>query len=139
MATNRGCPEGVDDVTYSAHAELRMLPDPTAPANTRRWLRDMLTDSGLARELLDDTLLVVDELVMNAVVHAATPISVTLEYSVNACRCSVSDRCATGPLPRVVERADGSGRGLRLVNAIASTWGVERSHTGTTVWAEIAI
>jgi anti-sigma regulatory factor (Ser/Thr protein kinase) len=114
-----------------------MPPDTVAPAYVRQWLRDMLRGSGVASEVLSDTLQVVDELVTNSIVHAATPIVVTLEYARDACRCSVRDRCATGPLPRIVERADGTGRGLRLVNAIASAWGVERSAAGTTVWAEI--
>ena len=114
-----------------------MPPDTTAPAFVRKWLRDMLNGSGVTSEVLSDTLQVVDELVTNSIVHAATPIVVTLEYSRNACRCAVRDRCATGPLPRLVERADGTGRGLRLVNAIATEWGVERSTAGTTVWAEI--
>lgn len=120
-----------------ARAELSMLPDPTAPAHARQWLRDMLGGFGPPRELLDDTLIVVDELVSNSVVHAATPIVVTLEYSAGVCRCAVTDRCASGPLPRLLERADGSGRGLRIVNAIASAWGVERSDAGTTVWVEV--
>jgi anti-sigma regulatory factor (Ser/Thr protein kinase) len=125
-------------MTDRAHAELRMLPDPSAPAYVRNWLRDMLGGSDLPDELVSDALLVVDELVTNAVVHAATPIVVTLEHSTSGCRCVVSDRGATGPLPRIVERADGTGRGLRVVNAVASSWGVERSDSGTTVWADIA-
>ena len=115
-----------------------MLPEPAAPAHARQWLRDMLAGFGPPHELLADTLIVVDELVSNSVLHAATPMVVTLEYEPSVVRCSVSDRCASGPMPRVVERADGTGRGLRLVNAIATRWGVERSHVGTTVWAEIA-
>jgi anti-sigma regulatory factor (Ser/Thr protein kinase) len=124
-------------MTERARAELGMPPDVGAPAYVRQWLRDMLHGSDVTTEVLGDTILVVDELVTNSIVHAATPIVVTLEYSRDACRCSVRDRCATGPLPRLVERADGTGRGLRLVNAIANTWGVERSDSGTTVWAEI--
>jgi anti-sigma regulatory factor (Ser/Thr protein kinase) len=119
------------------HAELRMLPDPGAPAYVRGWLRDMLRGSGLRDELVSDALLVVDELVTNAVVHAETPIVVTLDHSSDECRCMVSDRGVTGPLPRLVERADGTGRGLRVVNAVASSWGVERTALGTSVWADI--
>jgi len=114
-----------------------MPPDVTAPAYVRKWLRDMLDGSGVTSDVLSDTILVVDELVTNSLLHAATPMVVTLEYSRDACRCSVHDKCSTGPMPRLVERADGTGRGLRLVNAIASAWGVERSDSGTTVWAEI--
>ena len=114
-----------------------MLPDPTAPAHARQWLRDMLGGFGPPGDLVDDTLIVVDELVSNSVVHAATPIVVTLEYSAGVCRCAVTDRLASGPMPRLLERADGSGRGLRIVNAIATAWGVERTDTGTTVWVEV--
>ncbi len=124
-------------MTERARAELGMPPDLSAPAYVRQWLSDMLNGSDVTTEVLGDTILVVDELVTNSIVHAATPIVVTLEYSRDACRCSVRDRCATGPLPRLVERADGTGRGLRLVNAIANAWGVERSASGTTVWAEV--
>jgi anti-sigma regulatory factor (Ser/Thr protein kinase) len=120
-----------------AHAELSMLPNGAAPAHARQWLRDMLTGFGPSSELLEDTIVVVDELVTNAVIHAATPILVVLEYSPDRCHCSVTDKCVEGPLPRLVERADGTGRGLRLVRAIATEWGIERSAAGTTVWAEI--
>jgi anti-sigma regulatory factor (Ser/Thr protein kinase) len=120
-----------------ARAELSMLPNGAAPAHAREWLRDMLSGFGPSPEVLEDTILVVDELVTNAVVHAATPIVVALEYSPDRCLCSVLDRCVDGPLPRLVERADGTGRGLRLVRAIATAWGVERTAAGTTVWAEI--
>jgi anti-sigma regulatory factor (Ser/Thr protein kinase) len=114
-----------------------MLPEANAPAHARQWLREMLTGFSSPRELLDDTLIVVDELVSNSVRHAATPIVVTLEYASGVCRCAVTDRCTSGPLPRLLERADGSGRGLRIVNAIASSWGVERSNAGTTVWVQV--
>ena len=124
-------------MTDRARAELAMPPDPTAPAYVRQWLRDMLRGSGLPSDVLHDALVIVDELVTTSVVHAATPIVVTLEYSPDACRCSVRDRCTSGPLPRLIERADGTGRGLRLVNAIATAWGVDRSESGTMVWAEI--
>ena len=89
-------------MTDRARAELGMPPDPAAPAYARQWLRDMLHGSGPPNEMMDDTLLVVDELVTNSVVHAATPITVTLEYSRNTCRCSVRDRCA---FPRAASTA----------------------------------
>lgn len=122
----------------SGSVELSIAPSANAPAYARRWLRDVLTQSAMSRELLEDTVLVVDELVTNAVVHAATPIVVALEFGPGGCECSVMDRCAAGPMPRLVERADGSGRGLRLVEAVSSEWGVERSSIGTRVWAAIA-
>jgi|1186.fasta_scaffold21014_4 anti-sigma regulatory factor (Ser/Thr protein kinase) len=116
-----------------ALAELRMMPDHHAPEHARRWLRDALADSELAQELVEDSLLVVDELVTNAVVHAGTPIVVTVEHSRTGCECAVTDQCTSGQLPHLVERLDGTGRGLRLVDALSSSWAVERSGAGTTV------
>jgi hypothetical protein len=52
-------------------------------------------------------------------------------------RCFVHDECSDGPYPRIIETADGYGRGLRLVALLSVAWGVERGEDGTTVWAEI--
>jgi anti-sigma regulatory factor (Ser/Thr protein kinase) len=122
----------------SGSVELSISSNVDAPGYARRWLRDVLAQSSMSRELLEDTVLVVDELVTNAVVHAATPIVVALEFGPSGCRCSVTDRRSAGPMPRLVEGTDGSGRGLRLVDAVSSEWGVERSDVGTRVWASIA-
>lgn len=123
----------------AGRAEFHALPSMAAPADARRWVREAAIGSALSHEFVEDTVLIVDELVMNAVAHGGAPIAATLEFSDAFCRCSVSDGGLDGPLPRLVERADGTGRGLRIVAAIASRWGVERSHRGTTVWVELAM
>jgi anti-sigma regulatory factor (Ser/Thr protein kinase) len=117
--------------------ELAMLPTATAPGHARRWLHDALA----AVELDDDTLqlvvLVVDELVTNAVIHAGTPIDVRVQHDSGVVHCVVRDRRTDGPLPRIIETVDGRGRGLRLVDVLSRRWGVDRDTAGTNVWAEI--
>ena len=81
--------------------------------------------------------LVVDELVTNAAVHAGTRIQVTVGRKHDLYRCVVRDECTDGPFPRIIETADGYGRGLRVVALLSVSWGVERDAAGTSVWAEI--
>ena len=114
-----------------------MLPNGAAPAHAREWLRNMLSGFGPSSELLEDTIIVVDELVTNAVVHAgnahrggagvlAGPMSLLGHRPVRRRPAAASRRACGWHGPR-----------LRLVRAIATAWGVERTAAGTTVWAEI--
>ena len=57
--------------------------------------------------------LVVDELVTNATLHAGTRMQVTVGRKNGLFRCVVRDECTEGPYPRIIETADGYGRGLR--------------------------
>jgi anti-sigma regulatory factor (Ser/Thr protein kinase) len=84
-----------------------------------------------------DLALVVTELVANAVNHAGTVLRVRLEIRRSGVRVEVSDGSAwrgpaseTDPLPE-------HGRGLALVRAIATRYGVKVLKRGKTVWAEI--
>jgi anti-sigma regulatory factor (Ser/Thr protein kinase) len=101
-------------------------------------VRETLVDSGLSDQTVVDAVLMIDELVTNAVVHAGTPILVTLEPRPEGYRCEVVDQCVDGPMPRLVHVTAGAGRGLRFVEFMATAWGVERTPHGTTVWVEVA-
>ena len=72
------------------------------------------------RELVNDTVIAVDELVSNSVLHAATLIVVTLEYGAGVCRCAVTDRGASGPLPPLVGARRRHKARSRVVNAVAT-------------------
>lgn len=105
----------------------------------------------LARHLVDDTLLVwnqtqlkdtaellTTELVANAVRHAESPLSLRVIDEPGAVRVEVLDR--SNELPRPVKPAPGatSGRGLVLVDTLATEWGVERMQDGKCVWFRLA-
>lgn len=115
-----------------------VLPDAAAPSYARRWLRDALDGADRSDDAIDLLILVVDELVTNAVIHANTPVHVTVERFQRYYRCEVRDECHQGPLPRIVELTSGHGRGLRLVDRFSVDWGVDRDAHGTAVWALIA-
>jgi anti-sigma regulatory factor (Ser/Thr protein kinase) len=114
--------------TAASPAEARHLVSRFAAEN------DLHDDSGAA-------LLVLSELVTNAVLHGAEPIEVYVCRDHDLLRIEVSDG---GPrTDGVVPRSQGDprpgGRGLHIVNSLADRWGTTDSDTGKTVWAEMAI
>jgi two-component sensor histidine kinase len=100
-------------------------------------VRGLLEDLDAPEDARYAVTLVVDELVTNATLHAATRMQVTVGRKNGLYRCVVRDECTDGPYPRIIETADGYGRGLRVVALLSVSWGVERDAGGTSVWAEI--
>jgi GAF domain-containing protein/anti-sigma regulatory factor (Ser/Thr protein kinase) len=83
-------------------------------------------------------LLVVTELVTNAVRHATPPIGLRLQLLDDQVVCEVSD--ADGRQPRQLSSRpdDDTGRGLQLVDALASGWGSRPTTGGKVVWSAVA-
>ncbi|MFB6960510.1 SpoIIE family protein phosphatase [Streptomyces sp. NPDC056309] len=119
-----------------------------APRSARAVLRSALaewTDLGfeIGERLAEDALIVVSELVTNAVVHAGTDIELTcwLEPETGACVVEVCDhhpsRAPREHSPGTPHETPEYGRGLRLVATLCEAWGVTY-RTGTkTVWARL--
>lgn len=116
-----------------------LLPSEPASAGVlRRELRALLVSLPPAQ--LDDVVLTASEVIANAVLHGAGPITVWIWPGRHALRVEVTD--SGGGTPRVreaVDRQDGGGRGLFIVDEIANRWGVLPSDVGPgkTVWFEI--
>ena len=121
----------------SGPAETRLPDDKTAPGLARAFLREAVCDVHHA-EVLDEAELLVSEVVTNAVLHGAPPITLRVECDGSRLLVSVTDR---NPDPAHVRSAgprDESGRGIRLVDFISDEWGVEpRSGEGKDVWFTI--
>lgn len=115
---------------------------PCAPAVARALVRDTLTGWGL-RDIVDEALLVVSELVTNAVVHALPPITLSLHRHGGAVRGEVIDHGPTWIVrpPIALDDTDAEqGRGLALVDAVASRWGIDPlpSEGGKCAWFLLA-
>jgi GAF domain-containing protein len=92
-------------------------------------------------ELLDETLLLVTELVTNAVVHAGTEIELQMETADDGVRVEVVDRSpASSPVLRPIpsETREG-GRGVFLLDALASEWGTRHFGGGKSVWFSLGV
>ena len=83
----------------------------------------------------DDAVLVLSELVTNAMVHAAAGCTVEVRHSDDVVRLEVQDRSRQAPAMRPVGPSDVGGQGLLLVEALAEAWGWEPTADGKGVWA----
>jgi anti-sigma regulatory factor (Ser/Thr protein kinase) len=108
-----------------------------APAAARHFVAEVLEGWGHPPGLLEDAKLVVSELATNAVTHASSPFSVAMRPDGSSVRLSVRDASCASPSVRHGDGWSDSGRGLRLVDAVAADWGVEMEAEGKTVWAEL--
>lgn len=132
--------QGGDQVTRTQVIQLDGAPD--APARGRHAVTAVLEEWGCDPAMREDLLLVVSELVTNAVVHGAEPIVVTMVQVPERVRVEVTDG-ATGSSPhnnpRPATDAE-NGRGLAVVTRLAVAWGWRASPgDGKTVWAELPV
>jgi anti-sigma regulatory factor (Ser/Thr protein kinase) len=129
--------------------ELRLCPDPSmelqatfgwsdrSPGQARRFVTDCLVAWG-RRDLIDDAALIATELATNAVLHARTGFTLVItRQPEGTIRIAVRDNSLMPPRPRRAGPLDRSGRGLSLVEALASAWGTDPLADGKVVWADL--
>lgn len=79
------------------------------------------------------------ELVTNAVRHAATALTLRITYRNNQLRVSVHDRDRQMARLQSPSESDDHGRGLLIVNSVATRWGSEPVVGGKVVWAAMQV
>lgn len=142
--------------------QLEIRPDPTEVGRARRWARSRLAGLGIAADepLAETLILLVSELVTNAVVHtghaAVLRLSLPAEATEEVVRSGQAERSGQAPEPAAatvrVEVADSSsrapvprcaggdatgGRGLALVDCLADRWGWSPEGAGKSIWCEL--
>jgi hypothetical protein len=121
------------DAEINATARARFPADIESPRAARHFVSDVMHERGFGREARDEAELVVTELSANAVVHADSAFSVSLDAGAEIVRIAVHDSVPVDPALLIVRPR----RGLGLVSAISRDWGVDVTAQGKTVWAEI--
>ncbi|MFD8258835.1 ATP-binding protein [Streptomyces griseoluteus] len=113
---------------------------PGSPAQARRLARTRLAGWSVCADTCESAVLVVSELVTNAVVHTASSrVVCELADHDGLVRIAVRDEgCAPGEPHPAQERPDEEhGRGLLLVAALCRAWGAQEYGPGLLVWAEL--
>ena len=103
-----------------------------APGQARALLREHA--DGLDRDRLDTAVLLISELVTNAVLHGTGEIRLMIDVGNGDARFTVCDEGRGTPIVRPEPGPDG-GWGLRLVGELAARWGVREGRTQ--VWFEL--
>ncbi|MFF0740860.1 ATP-binding protein [Streptomyces sp. NPDC004111] len=142
--------------------QLEVGADPAEVGRARRWARSRLVGSGIAADepLAETLVLLISELVTNAVVHTGCPAVLRMLFPGDlgrapqagsgaapggpagafvgcTVRVEVADVSACPPRPRHAEGEDTNGRGLELVDGLADRWGWQAEGTGKRIWCEV--
>ncbi|MFE9683161.1 ATP-binding protein [Streptomyces sp. NPDC006285] len=135
--------------------QLEIRPDPAEVGRARRWARSRLAGSGIAADepLAETLILLVSELVTNAVVHTGRPAVLRLSVPAAAAgpaaggralgevvatvRLEVLDASTRAPRLRCSDSDDTNGRGLALVDGLADRWGWSAEGAGKRIWCEL--
>ncbi|MEV6654018.1 ATP-binding protein [Streptomyces sp. NPDC051219] len=120
-------------------------PVPGAVSAMRRRARAVLADWNLSSDVAEDAILVISELLTNAIVHALPPAELRLSWvqvdGLSALRVEVTDAgpalAAGQSLVRV--DPDEQGRGQGIVHALAARHGVRVESYGIIRWADLTV
>ncbi|WP_314614756.1 SpoIIE family protein phosphatase [Streptomyces stackebrandtii] len=107
---------------------------PESAGQARRRALKQLAEWGLAQDVIDDTALVVSELVTNSVRYAKGPIQLRLIRD-GTLVCEVTDDSSASPHLRRALATDENGRGLFITAHLTQSWGVRPARRGKTLWA----
>jgi anti-sigma regulatory factor (Ser/Thr protein kinase) len=126
----------IPETSKDVHDSIDLVPEPRAARAAREFV-----DEHVRRYVTDDTadvaVLLTSELVTNVVVHARTPMRLHVDVTDRGIRVAVADEVPRPPTERSNHEARLTGRGINLVNTLATQWGVDPCPTGKTVWFEL--
>ncbi|MDT7536764.1 MAG: hypothetical protein QOI82_349 [Actinomycetota bacterium] len=108
-------------------------PVPPSASEARRLVREALSEVG-ETATVSSAELAVSELVTNAILHAATPVELTIEVTTATVTVWVRDSHPRLPLQREPTAGATTGRGLAIVAAVADAQGVDVRDPGKAVW-----
>ncbi|MFG2651090.1 ATP-binding protein [Streptomyces sp. NPDC048436] len=138
--------------------QLEVRPDPAEVGRARRWARSRLAGSGIGVDepLAETLILLISELVTNAVVHTGCPAVLRMRLpdspdvaeeaapgaegaaaGLGTVRVEVADASARAPRPRHADGDATNGRGLELVDGLADRWGWQAEGAGKSIWCEV--
>ncbi|HUF32405.1 MAG TPA: ATP-binding protein [Acidimicrobiales bacterium] len=128
MGMERG---GVVELAFGVPADLAAL------EAVRRRLVDVAHRLGASVD--DEHLsLLATELMVNAMEHGLPPVAVRVRWDGHRLRVEVEDACCRAPELRCPAPHDVGGRGLWLIDQMASAWGVTLAPSCKVVWFELA-
>ncbi len=132
------------EVRPAAVTVVRVPHERTGVRQARHAFADQIRVAGVGADARDDAMLVLSELVSNAVKHA-TPLpsgEITVRWRVDAdvLHLEITDGGAsTRPRAGVAALSALGGRGLDIVRTVSRQWGVTESQGEVTVWADVPL
>lgn len=111
--------------------------DLASVGSARRWVRDALEADNSPEDVVELAVLLTSEVVTNAVVHGRSSVEISIERRETRVRIGVADSDQGFIRRRTGDLSSLSGRGVELVESMASSWGINRFLSGKQVWFEL--
>jgi anti-sigma regulatory factor (Ser/Thr protein kinase) len=118
-------------------ARIALPRSPSSVGVARRFIAARTAAWSFPGPAADQLVLIGSELVTNAVLHARTELTLTLELREDRVRISVTDRSQAPATLRHYRPDALTGRGLGVVATLSDRWGVSTAPDGKVVWAEL--
>ena len=116
-----------------------LTPHPTSVGAARRFVRDVLMSRHVSDGVVDTVELLTSEVVTNAIIHGRSGPQLAVTVDGDVVRVAVQDLSPEVPVRRRGRLDDVSGRGVVIVEELATAWGVDRQTNGSKrVWFEVA-
>ena len=114
--------------------------DSASVPHARGFLRESLRDVSVDwnPDVLDDAMLLMSEVVTNALQHAGTEVDVSVHCTSEWLRVEVTDGSPSHPVLRDNPTMAGTGRGIWLLDELAARWGIDPEGVGKVVWFELS-
>ncbi|MCW8380421.1 SpoIIE family protein phosphatase [Streptomyces justiciae] len=113
---------------------------PQAVGHARRFTRRTLRSWNVPADAQDAVLLIVSELVTNALVHTDGRVRLDLTLVNHRLRVAVADASPRTPVkPTSIGWEATGGRGILLVEAMSAAWGTVPVSGGKQVWSEVTL
>ena len=110
---------------------------PEAAGMARRIVAEACTSADLGADARDSALLCASELVTNAIVHGRSEVRLIVDASPHRMRIEVGDDSSRHPHLQPADDGALDGRGLFIVDLLATRWGVRDDELGKVVWFEL--
>ena len=118
-------------------ARISLAAEASSVGASRRFLVGVLRSWRMPEVVGGDAELLASELSTNALLHADSAFTVIVRYDGATVRVEVGDGSRAVPALRAPRVDDPNGRGIMLVEALSSAWGVTPTLEGKRVWFEV--
>ena len=111
----------------------------TACSDGRRFVDEHLARWNVPAQVSDEAVLLTSELIANAIRHAPPPLCLQVSVSEDALRVHVQDSDPARPALTRPDFNSRGGRGVWLIDTLATRWGFHACPPGKEVWFEISL
>lgn len=117
---------------HTVHA-VTLPPHDHSPARGRQFVREALFSTA-RQDVVDIAVLLASELITNAILHGRSEVELTVEINSAGVKVSAADMNSRLPVMQSIDELALDGRGIAIVNLLASSWGVTATEGGKIVW-----